>query len=185
MRKNLSEAAQWFLQDFQKMLDDFANNLGVQVVVVDREGNLINKTYGVQKACQMIMATEIGEMRCHDHFKSAAFQLENKAEPVFTRCYAGYASLWLPIVIKGSLIGAVVSCGGRHDRGEDRKKLLEKFSKLAVELGVLDRSGFLEAAIDRPLAVTKKEMVQRAEKLRELFEILSRTAYTPLKEVFE
>ncbi|OHA62451.1 MAG: hypothetical protein A2117_00885 [Candidatus Wildermuthbacteria bacterium GWA2_46_15] len=185
MRKDLSEAAQWFLKDFQKILDDFADGLGVQVVVVDREGNLINETYGVQKACQMIMATEIGKMRCHDHFKSAVSLVENKEGPIFTQCYAGYVSLWLPIIIKGSLIGAVVSCGGRYDKGESRKRLVERFTKLIDEIGITYREGFLGAAIDQPLIVTKKEMAQRAEKLKELFDILSRTAYTPLKEVFE
>jgi len=33
-------------------------------------------------------------------------------------CYAGFASLWIPIKAKGESIGSITGCGGRFDREE-------------------------------------------------------------------
>jgi ligand-binding sensor protein len=181
-KKPLSEAAQWFLEDLQKILNDFSYESGIQVVVTDREGNLVSEVEGVQRACKLILATEEGRIRCQDHFKMPSSLFKTKKEPIFVECYAGFASLWMPIVVRGSVIGAIIGCGKRYaSKGGDLRKVL---SKLAAELGIMDKEDFMKAATDEVVLVTKEEMEKRIKRIKELFNILSTTAFTPLKEVF-
>jgi len=184
VEKSLSESAQWFLRDFQKLLNDFANEAGIQIVAIDREGNVITEMTGVQRVCKLILATEDGRIRCRDNYKMALSLVKAKKEPFFIDCYAGFASVWVPIIIRGILIGVIVGCGGRYDRGESQEKLREKFSKLASELGIIDKEDFLKAAIDEVKIANEDEMKKRGERLKKLVEILAETAQTPLKEVF-
>ena len=182
-KKPLSETAQWFLEDLQKTLNDFSYESGIQVVVTDRDGNLVSEVEGIQRACKLILATEEGRIRCRDHFKMPSSLFKTKKEPIFVECYAGFASLWMPIVVRGSVIGGIVGCGKRYasKEGEDLNK---KLSKLAVELGIVDKEDFIKAATDEVILVTKEEMEDRIKRIKELFNILSTTAFTPLKEVF-
>jgi ligand-binding sensor protein len=182
--KYLSEAAKWFLRDFEKIIDDFATEEGVRVVVVDKEGSLIIETAGVERICKLINSSEEGRMRYRDNYKMAFSLIKTQGKPIFIDCYAGFAFLAIPITIRGSIVGAIVSCGGRVDRGESREKLVEKFTKLADELDIMDKEDFLKAAIDEVKLVTEEEIKKRAEKLTKLIEILTETAQTPLKEVF-
>lgn len=183
-KKPLSESAQWFLEDFQRLQDDFAEIIGVLVETKDKEDNLITKRSGGQRICNLILASEEGKIRCRDAHKMISSLAKNENEPVFLDCYAGYVCLGVPIIIKGNTIGTIVSCGGRYDRGESKEKLTEKFSKLADELGIIDKENFLKAAIDEVELVTEEEVKKRAQRLAELIEILAETAVTPLKEVF-
>ena len=97
-------------------------------------------------------------------------------------CYAGYASLWVPIKVRGEIVGSITGCGGRYDRGESKEGLREKFAKLADELGVEDKEDFLKAAIDEISPVREEEMKKRAERLSKLVGILAEE--TALSEVF-
>ena len=180
----LSESAKWFLEELQKTLDHFADAKGIQVVVIDREGNLVSKFYGVQRACKLIVATEEGRIRCIDHFRMALYLMKNEKKPLYMQCYAGFASLWAPVVINGRAIGAVIACGGKYADGENKNQFNKKFSELASQLGIIDKKDFQKAAIEETVFATKKDMEERIEKIKELFEILSKTAHTPLKEVF-
>lgn len=182
--KSLSESAQWFLRDFQELLNNFAKEMEIQVVAIDREGDLITEISGNQRVCKMILSNEEGRVRCKDSFKMALALVKTKKEPIFTDCYAGFASVWIPIVIREAIIGVIIGCGGKQERGESKEKLRERFSKLANELGIIDRENFLKAAIEEVKIVDEEEIQKRAERLRKLVEILAETAQTPLKEVF-
>jgi ligand-binding sensor protein len=182
-KKSLSEAAQWFLSDFQRILNEFSEERGVQGVATNREGSLITELQGVQHACKFIIATEEGRMRCKDHFKIISLLAKTQKKPIFIDCYAGFISTCIPIMI-GEAIGTLISCGERYDRGESEEKLIEKFSKLANELGILDRGSFLRAVINEVKLVIEEDVQQRTKILSKLVEILVETANTPLKEVF-
>ncbi len=184
-KKPLSEAAQWFLEDLQKTINNFSSGAGIQVVVINREGNLVSGVEGVQRVCKLILATDEGRIRCRDHFKMPSFLFRSQKKPVFIECYAGFASLWVPIIVRKGLIGGIIGCGKRYDWEENREKLNKKFSKLASELGIMDKEDFMKAAIDEVSPTSKAEMEERLEKVKKLFNILSTTAMTPLKEVFE
>ena len=180
----LSESAQWFLEELQKTLDNFAASKGIQVIVIDREGNLVSKLYGVQRVCKLIIAADEGRIRCLDHFKMALYLMKNEKKPLYMQCYAGFASLWAPVVINGRAIGAVIACGGKYADGENKDQLKKKFSELANQLGIVNKEDFLKAAVEETMVATKEDMESRIEKIKELFDILSKTAHTPLKEVF-
>ena len=183
-KKSLSEAAQWFLKDLQRILDSFSNDTGIQVVIINKEGELINETYEVQKTCKLIAGNEDGRIRCKDHFRTALSLAGPQKKTIYTECYAGFASVWIPIIIKGNLIGVIIGCGGRYDKGESRKKMEEKFSKLASDAGIMQRDHFIKVTIEEIQIITKEDLEKRAKRLKELFDILTKTAYTPLKEVF-
>jgi len=180
--KKLSEEAQWFLRNLQKLQDDFAESVGAQVVTTDKEGNLVTKMSGAQRVCQLIMATEEGKKKCEEAYKTALSLVRTMKEPAFMDCYAGYTSLWVPIKVKGEIVGSITGCGGRYDRGESKEELREKFAKLADELGVEDKEDFLKAAIDEISPVSEEEMKKRAERLSKLVGILAEE--TALSEVF-
>lgn len=181
--KKLSEEAEWFLRNLQKLQDDFAESVGGQIVTTDKEGNLVTKMSGAQRVCRLIMATEEGKKKCGEAYKMALSLVRTMKEPAFMDCYAGYASLWVPIRARGEIIGSITGCGGRYDRGEIQEELREKYSKLADELGVKDKADFLKAAIDEiKILITEKEMKKRAERLSKLVGILAEE--TALGEIF-
>ena len=180
--KKLSEEAEWFLRNLQKLQDDFAESIGGQIVTTDKEGNLVTKMSGAQRVCQIIMATEEGKKKCGQAYKCALSLVRTQKAPVFMDCYAGFASLWVPIVVKGKIVGSITGCGGRYNRGESREELIEKYSKLADELGIKDKEDFLKAAIDEIKPVTEEEMKKRAQRLSKLIAILAEE--TALGEVF-
>jgi ligand-binding sensor protein len=183
MNKTLSEEAQWFLRNLQKLQDDFAENIGGQIVTTDKEGNLITQMSGAQRVCKLIMATEKGKAKCGEAYKTALSLVRTMKEPAFMDCHAGFASLWVPIKIKGEIVGSITGCGGRYDRKETKEKLIEKYSKLAEELGIEDKEDFLKAAIDEiKILITEDEMEKRSGRLAKLVAILAEE--TALGEVF-
>jgi ligand-binding sensor protein len=181
--ESLSEAANWFLGHLQKTLDGFSSSEGIQVVIFNKEGKLIRKVHGVQEICKLILTTKDGKIRCKDHFKTAFSLVKTQRKPIFTECYAGFVSVWIPIIIRESLVGVIVSCGKRYDKGETKKKLEKKFSELMNELEIMQDKDSINKAIDKVSIITTKEAKKRAKKLKELFDILVQTSNTPLKEV--
>lgn len=182
-KKPLSEAAQWFLNDLQKILDDLAESMALNIFVIDREGHLVSKLRGTQKVCQMILATENGKARCQDHFKMALALIKIKKEPIFVECYADFTSFWTPIVVKGKFMGTVISCGGRYDQKYGPGELEAGLVRVGDEIGILARQDFLKAG-EQVISVNEQELKSRAKKLEELFALLAKTTTTPLKEVF-
>ena len=183
INENFSEEAQWFLRNLQKLQDDFAENVGAQIVTTDKGGNLITKMSGAQRVCQLIMTTKEGKKKCGEAYKMALSLVRTMKEPAFMDCYAGYASLWVPIKVRGEIVGSITGCGGRYERGESKEELRKKYSKLADELGIEDKEEFLKAAIDEVKnPITEAEMKKRAERLSKLVGILAEE--TALSEVF-
>lgn len=180
--KNFSEEAKWFLRNLQKLQDDFAESVGGQIVTTDKEGNLVTKMSGAQRACQLIMATEQGKKKCEECYKTALSLVGSQKEAVFMDCYAGFASLWVPIKVKGEIVGSITGCGGKYERGESKEELREKFSKLADEIRIESEGDFLKAAVDEIQPVTEEEMRKRAERLAKLVGILAEE--TSLSELF-
>jgi len=128
------------------------------------------------------MGTEKGKEKCGEAYKTALSLVRTMKEPAFMDCYAGFASLWVPIKVKGEIVGSITGCGGRYERGESEEELRERFTKLAEELGVEDKEDFLKAAVDEIKPVTEEEMRKRAERLAKLVGILAEE--TALREVF-
>ena len=122
MNKTFSEEAQWFLRNVQKLQDDFAESVGGQIVMTDKEGNLITQMSGAQRVCKLIMATKEGKKKCDECYKTALSLVKTRKEPVFMDCWAGFASLWVPIKIGDEIVGSITGCGGRYNRGERAKK---------------------------------------------------------------
>ena len=181
--KNLSEEAQWFLQNLQRLQDEFAESVGAQIVTTDKNGELITKMSGQMKVCSnFIQKTEKGKKGCTDTYHTALSLVKTMKEPAFMDCFAGYASLWVPIKVKGEIVGSITGCGGRFDRGEGKEELEKKATKLAEDLGVAVDEKYLESAIDEVKVVTEEEMKKRAERLAKLVGVLAEE--TALKEVF-
>ncbi len=185
--KKISEEAKWFLNNIQKLQDDFAEAIGAQIVITDRDGGLLTKMSGQQRACQIIQKTKKGRENCTKCYKDTLASVRNLEKPNFLNCWSGIASLSVPIKTKdGRIVGGISGCGGRHDRGESREELREKFSKLADEIGITqevhDREDFLKAAVDEIKVITIEEVRKRAERLAKLVAILAEE--TALKEAF-
>jgi ligand-binding sensor protein len=182
--KTLSEAAQAFLKEFQRTLNDFAQQTGFQVFLLDKEGGLITEMEGVQEVCKLILSQEEGRIRCRDCLKIGLSLVRNQKQPIFAECYAGFVLSWLPIIVREALIGLIVVCGGKQEKGEREEKLREKFSKLADELGIFEKDRFLKLAMERTKLVNENEMKKDVEKLKKLIDILVENVQTPLKEIF-
>ncbi|MDI6602504.1 MAG: PocR ligand-binding domain-containing protein [Patescibacteria group bacterium] len=143
---------------------------------------MVTKMSGAQRVCKLIMATEEGKKKCEECYKMALSLVRTQKESAFIDCYAGYASLWVPIKVKGEIVDSITGCGGRYDRGENKEELIEKYSKLADQLGVENKDDFLKASIDEIKPVTEKEVKKRAERLSKLVGILAEE--TAFSEVF-
>ena len=161
--KNISEEAQWFLRNLQKLQDDFAESVGAQIVTTDKNGDLVTKMSGQMKVCSdYIQKTEKGGKACTDTYKTALGLVKAMKDPAFMDCFAGYASLWVPIKINGEIVGSITGCGGRFDRGENREELEKKFTKLANDLGTEANEEYLKEAIDKVKVVTEEEMKKKS-----------------------
>jgi len=172
--KNISEEAQWFLRNLQKLQDDFAESVGAQIVTTDKNGDLITKMSGQMKVCSdFIQKTEKGKKGCTDTYHTALGLVKTMKEAAFMDCFAGYAALWVPVKINGEIVGSITGCGGRFDRGENREELEKKFTKLANDLGIEMDEEYLKEAIDEVKVVTEEEMRKRAERLAKLVGILA------------
>jgi len=182
VEKQFSEEAKWFLNNLQLIQDDFAKSVGGQIVTTDKGGNLVTKMSGAQRVCKLIMGTEKGKEKCGEAYKTALSLVKSMKEAAFMDCHAGYASLWVPVKIKGEIVGSITGCGGRYDRGESDEELRERYSKLADELGITDKEDFLKAAVDEISPVSEEEMKERSERLAKLVGVLAEE--TALKEVF-
>jgi len=180
--KNFSKEAKWFVRNIQVIQDEFAESIGAQIVTTDKNGELVTEMSGAQRVCKLIMGTEKGKERCGEAYKTALSLVKSLKEPAFMDCHAGYASLWIPIKVKGEVVGSITGCGGRYDRGESEDELKEKFSKLADELGIEDKEDFLKAAIAEISPVTEEEVRERAERLSKLVSVIAEE--TALKEIF-
>jgi len=182
-QKEFSEEAKWFLRNLQKLQDDFAESIGAQIVTTDKNGELVTEMSGQMKVCSnFIQKTKDGKKGCEDTFKTALGLVKTMKEPAFMDCFAGYASLWVPIKINGEIVGSITGCGGKFNRGETKEELKGKFSKLAEKLGINIDGNYLKAAVDDVKVVTEEEMKKRAERLAKLVGILAEE--TALKEVF-
>jgi ligand-binding sensor protein len=183
MEKPLSEAAQIFLRQLNEILGDFKRETGFQVFLLDKEGELISELEGIQPACKIILSTPLGKMRCRDCFKLGFSITKTQKVPLFLECYAGFAIGWIPIIRNESVIGSIIICGGRYERGENEEKLKEKFKHLSRELEILDEKGFVQKAIESKV-INEKEFKNSAERLKKLIDILVENVQTPIKEVF-
>lgn len=182
VEKQFSEEAKWFLKNLQLIQDEFAESVGGQIVTTDKDGNLVTKMSGAQRVCKLIMGTEEGKKKCGEAYKTALSLVKSMREPAFMDCHAGYASLWVPVKVKGEIVGSVTGCGGRYDRGESNGELREKYSKLADGLGIADKEDFLKAAVDEISPVSEEEMKKRSGRLAKLVGVLAEE--TALKEIF-
>jgi ligand-binding sensor protein len=183
MEKFLSEAAQIFLKQFTEILNDFKKETELQVFLLNKDGDIINELEGVQPACKLILSTPEGKTRCKDCFKMGFSMIKMQKLPIFLECYAGFAIGWIPIVRANSLIGAVVICGARYDRGESEEKLREKFGNLAEELEIFDKENFFQKVKESKL-INEEDFRKLAERLRKLIDILIENVQTPIKEIF-
>lgn len=182
-----SEEGAWFLENLQRLQDNFADAVGAQIVTTDSEGKLITEMSGKQRACGIIQKTEKGKKMCTDCYKTALGLVKDQEEAVFMDCPAGFASLWVPIrTSEGKIVGAITGCGGRYDRGESKEELKERYNKLADDLELTEevhsREDFLKAAVDEVKEITEEEMEKRAKRLAKLVGILAEE--TALKEAF-
>ncbi len=180
--ENLSEEAQWFLRNVQKLQDDFAESVGAQIVMTDRNGDLITKMSGAQRVCQLIQSKEKGKKECEICYHSALSLIKTQKKALFIDCWAGYASLWVPIKVKDQIVGSITGCGGRYEKGQTEEELREKYSKLADDLNIEDKDDFVKAAVNEVKVITEEEMKKRAERLAKLVGILAEE--TALREVF-
>ncbi len=178
----ISKETEWFVKNLQTLQDNFADSVGGQIVTTDSEGNLITEMSGQQKVCKMIMETEEGKKECQKAYKTALSLVESQEESIFMDCYAGFASLWVPIKVEGRIVGSITGCGGRYERGKSEEDLKEYYKNLAEELGIDKKDEFVKAAVDEIESVTEEEMKERAERLAKLVGILAEE--TALRELF-
>jgi ligand-binding sensor protein len=144
MERRLSEAAQNFLKQLEELFGDFKRISNLQAFLLNKHGELITKLEGVQEICKLILSTEEGRIRCKDCFKMGFLLAKKQKRPVFMECYANFAICFHPIIIAGSLVGTMVVCGGRYDRGETEERLREKYISLIGELEIIDGGYFLK-----------------------------------------
>ena len=165
-------------------LKNFTTEEGIQITLLDREGKVIVEIEGPQKICQLIRADTVGRTKCEDGYRMGFALAKTKQEPILVNCFAGFASVWLPLMVKETVIGVIVACGKRIDTENNEEKLTKSFSQMNEELGIMDREGFLRAALDEVEIINQEEAELRAGKLDKLISILEETARTPLKEIF-
>ncbi len=177
-----SEAAKSFFEQFSKILEDFKKETGFQVFLLNKEGKLVTKLEGVQSICKTILSFEEGKTRCKDAFQMGFSLMKRERKPIFLECYAHFAICYLPIIVANSLVGSVIICGGRYDKGESEEELKKRFYNLADELGIFDKESFFQKAKEVKV-ITEEDFKKEAEKLMKLIEILTENVQTPLKEI--
>lgn len=179
IKRELSEAAQLFLRDFQKILSDLAKETGFEIVALDRKGELISEFQGIQKVCQLIQRNSQGKLFCQSAFFVVFSILEKTRTPVFARCHLNYNLVGVPIIFGNALLGAIIICGKKAVETLSK----EKYLKFANEIFIESKEEFLKAIQD-VAAVQEDEIKKTVDKVKKLLEILKEMSLTPLKELF-
>jgi ligand-binding sensor protein len=182
MKKELSEAARWFLEELERTLKEFALETKTQIAILDKKGDLVLEFSPNLKICQKIWGIPEGRIRCEDHFKIAHLITIKEKKPFIVKCFANFCSVWVPIIVENNVIGVIVNCGGKI-KGESLEKLKNRIEKIAQEIGILEIES-LKKEVEFFPELSIKEPERRIEKLKKLIEILAETTRTPLKEVF-
>lgn len=181
MGKEYSEEATRLLRTLQNLQDDFAKIMGAIIVTTDRNGDLVTKMSGLPEPCKMIRETEKGLANCEKDYH-AALALSGKHKDVaLIKCHAGFVALYIPIFLKGELVGSITGCGGRFS-GMSYQDIEEKYTNLARELGIPNPEEFVRVVKTGSKVASEEEIRRRISLISTAIETL--VEETPLKEVF-
>jgi ligand-binding sensor protein len=181
MEKNYSEEATRLLETLQSLQDDFAEIMGAIIVTTDRNGDLVTKMSGLPKPCQIIRETEKGLEACNKDYYNAVSLSGKHRDLALIKCHAGFVALYIPIFLKGELVGSITGCGGRFS-GESDEEMGRVYRNLAGELGIIDAEGFVEVVKTDSKVASEEEIKRRISIISTAIETLIEE--TPLKEVF-
>ncbi len=184
-REKLSDEAKAFLENLQNIQDEFAQFIGGYVMFINKEGKLATKPSNAQRVCQeYIQKTNLGKKGCDHLIGGATIKLLSFREKVLRmKCVAGYQAFWIPIKLKGKVVGAVAACGGLMDEGKTEEDYKKDFTRLAELFDISDSEDFYEAAIKEPEKITKENLDNRTNKISKLLKTLSKER--SFEEVFK
>lgn len=181
MGKEYSEEATRLLKTLQSLQDDFAEIMGAIIVTTDRNGDLVTNMSGLPAPCKMIRETEQGLARCEKDYHAALALSGKHADVALIKCHAGFVALYIPIFLKGELVGSITGCGGRFS-GMSYQELEEKYANLARELGIANPDEFVRVVKTGSKIASENEIKRRISLISTAIQTLIEE--TPLKEVF-
>ncbi len=174
-KEKLSNETKTFLGNLQNIQDEFAQFIGGYVMFINKEGKLVTEPSNIQRVCQeYIQKTNLGKKGC-DHLTGAIIKLLSfREKPLRMKCAAGYQAFWIPIKLKGKVVGAVAACGGLIDEGKTEEDYRKDFTRLAELFDISGNEDFYEAAIKEPKKITKENLDSRTKKISKLLKTLSK-----------
>jgi len=132
-KKEIPPEAEPFVKILQQTQDELANIMDAIVVTTDSEGNLITEMSGMPKACEMIRATQKGLEGCEKSYAAAMSLFGKREEPYIGPCHAGFTSIWIPLKVKGKIVGSITGCGGLPADKTD-EEIREEYGNLPTSL---------------------------------------------------
>lgn len=179
--KQYSEEANRLLKTLKSLQDDFAEIMGAIIVTTDRNGDLVTKMSGLPKACQMIRSTKKGLAACTKDYQNALSLSGKHKDVALIKCHAGFIALYVPIFLKGELIGSITGCGGLFS-GLSDEGIKEEYTKLAQELGISNPEKLIRVVKTETKVASEDEIKRRISLISTTIQTL--VEETPLKEVF-
>ncbi len=181
-KKEIPKEAEPFVKILQQTQDELANIMDALVVTTDSEGNLITEMSGIPKACQMIRETEDGLEGCEKSYAAAVGLFGKREEPYIGPCHAGFTSIWVPLKVKGKIVGSITGCGGLPaDMTEE--KIREVYGEIADKFGIKDKEKFIQEVINKKRITSEEEIKRRVALLS--VTISSLIENTCLQEIFK
>lgn len=181
MTKKISKEAEPFVKILQQTQDEFAAILDAIVVTTDTEGNLITEMSGIPKACKIIRETEEGLKGCQESYAAAVGLFGKRDEPYIGPCHAGFTSLWIPLHVKGKIVGSITGCGGLPADKTD-EEITEEYGKFADQFGIEDKEKFIESVINKKRITSEEEIKRRISLMSVVVSALIEN--TCLQEIF-
>lgn len=183
-KEKLSDEAQSFVENLQIIQDDFAKFLAGQVLIINKKGELVTRPSTPQRVCQdYIQKTKLGNIGCANLIGTAVELLKFQKDPIFMKCPANYTAFWIPIKLKGEVVGGMAACGGLFEEGKSKEGYRQEFSHLADLFGIKKDDNYFKLAIDDVKMIDQKELQKRAKRSASLIETL--VEERAFKEVFQ
>lgn len=152
----VSEEAQWFLDNIQKMQEGLAKELRLQLVIMDDKGNLITEPSHFSTVARLIKKSQKGRELYNQAFDRAENLITAHSDPVLIKVFDGLASFWAPVATaKGKIIGSVVGGGGpfvkdKVDPEDFESKLEEVYNDLGLKEEGVSKEDLLSAIKTTP-----------------------------------
>ncbi len=121
-----SKESQWFLENIQKLQNELAKELRIQLVVLDDQGEPVTEVSSESSIARLLKKSASGKKLYNQAYLRAENLITAHSDPVLIKVFGSLFSFWAPVATAdGTIIGSVVGGGGPFICGQVKAESFE------------------------------------------------------------